>query len=212
MRVHRSVLLRFGAAATAAVAIASAVASCGIPTDSQAREVQPPPPYQDFYATTPPPSAEPTGAPTGGTFPEVLCLTRNGMLVEVIRHVDERPSVQTLANHLIAAPSPEEQEQGLSSTLTVPLLIERVSLEDGLATVEFGEGSETLSQDATLTVVAQIVCTLDQHPDVTAVVFTNEGVRASVPRGDANQSDQPLTREDYLQLFESAAQPTPTGS
>ena len=208
MRLDRSLSLRAAAGAVVALAVAVTLASCGIPTDTQARGVDPPPPYQDFYATTPP-SSEPTGTPTAGAFPEVLCLTRGGSLVEVTRYVDEPPSVQTLAEDLVTAPSPEEQEQGLASTVAVPLLFEPPVVTDGLAVVEFGEGRETISQDATLTMVAQIVCTLDQHPDVNAVVFTNDGVTASVPKGDGMTTDQPVTRDDYVILLESATPPTP---
>ncbi len=211
MRIHRSLLLRAGAAGASALAVAATLASCGIPTDTQARGIEPPPPYQDFYATPTAPSPDPTGPATVGTYPEVLCLTRDGALVEVTRHLDEQPTVAELAEHLVAAPSPEEKEQGLGSTV-VPLLFEPPVVTDGLAVVEFGEGLESISQDATLTVVAQIVCTLDQHPDVTAVAFTNDGVTASVPKGDGITTDLPVTREDYVILLASTAAATPTTS
>jgi hypothetical protein len=180
--------------------LAAGLSSCGIPTDGEPRTIVPPAPYQDL-ASTPPPVPTPSVTPSG-TQMEILFLTRASSLVEVTRTVNERPSIATLIAHLTEGPTTAEQEEGLGSTLTAPAVLNGYTIDGGLVTVALGDGLDGLSPTANLLAIAQLVCTLDAHPDVTGVVFTRAGERRPVPRGDGSSTEDPVTAADYQSLIE----------
>jgi spore germination protein GerM len=184
-------------AVTGAVALgaALALAGCGIPADSQPHSIVPPAPYRAATSTAAPAS------PGIGALTETLYLARNDTVVAVTRPVEVQPDAQRVLADLAAGPNSGEQAQGLSSVLAGSTVVQGVSVDAGLATVALGEGLDGASSTNVLA-MAQIVCTLDALPDVNAVVFTRAGVRASVPRGDASQTKDPVSAVDYAQKVE----------
>jgi hypothetical protein len=174
----------------------TALAGCGIPADPQPHPVAPPRPFQGFTSATPPQT------PDSGAATEILYLIRGGRIAPVNRPVREPPTVQMLIDDLTAGPTDAETAQGYTTVLPATAVVEGVRLDGALAVVTLGEGIDVVAQGDVPLAIGQIVCSLDAHPDVASVVFENDGVRASVPRGDAAQTDAPLTAADYVSLLE----------
>jgi spore germination protein GerM len=144
--------------------------------------------------------------PPGGQT-EVLYLTRDSALVRVVRSVNAQPTIEQLVAHLTGGPTSEEQALGLASTLTAPSIVEGVTIDNGIITVALGDGLDGLAGSAILLAIGQIVCTLDAHPDVEGVIFTRDGERRAVPRGDGSTTEEPVTAEAYESLLESPEPP-----
>jgi spore germination protein GerM len=178
----------------AALALAT-LAGCGIPPESQAREVQPPPgPYQALA------SPEPANTESG-TVAETLCLVKESKLVAVVRRVNRDPTVSALMHDLLGGPTEAERADGMSSALAGADQFGEVHVANGQAVVDLmsqvkdaGRSDETLS-------FAQVVCTLDARPGVDGVSFNADGKPIGVPRGDGSLSSAPLTMADYASLL-----------
>lgn len=190
------------------VALVAVTAGCGIAADAEPHAVEPPAPYRDFGtpSTTAPPETRAAGPLT-----ESIYLTRDNRLAHVPRSVDEVPSVSDLLDHLTAGPTAEESEQGYSTALVAGAdVVEGVDVENGQAEVALAPGwDDGVAPALRILAVAQIVCTLDAHLDVSRVVFTIEGQRATVPRGNAQRTPDPVTADDYAELLEPSADGSP---
>ena len=128
----------------------------------------------------------------------MLCLVRDGRLVQVVRRVQTQPSAQLQAEHLVAAPDESERAAGLTTALAGLSLT--VQVTTGPAQVEIIGTDESSSRNDETIGYAQIVCTLTTRPDVRSVVFTRSGDRLDVPRADGSLSREPLYSSDYASL------------
>lgn len=169
-------------------------AGCALPAEDEPRRVElPHPPL-----TAPLPSAAPVRP---GPFIEVLCLVRDGRLVQAVRRIGAPPDAQQQVDHLLDGPVAAERDSGLTTALTGLSLVVTRSPGGGEARVEVSETDESRAiTDDSLT-YGQVVCTLTTRPDVSAVVFTRGGERLQVPRADGSLSREPLTGQDYAALI-----------
>jgi Sporulation and spore germination len=179
-----------------AVALAGlALAGCGITPERSAREItKPPAPYQVL------PSDTPAVAETGSVV-ERLFLVRDNMLVQVDRAVRAQPTLDGLANDLIAGPTSTERAQGMTTSLLATDLLGPVRVDSGLAVVQLAVGLTGTGRNDEVLALGQLVCTLAAHAGVTGVVFVRNGQRISVPRADASLSLGPFSRADYESLI-----------
>jgi hypothetical protein len=187
MRRHRI------AAAAASLTLVALAAGCGVPVEDTARQVE-----QTGNST---PAAAPTpAAAASGPITETLYLLNDGHLVAVERKAPTPPDAQQLLADLLAGPIPAEQEAGLTSALTGTTAINSATDAAGSATVELSTALEGTGRSDDVLAFGQLVCTLSSRPDINQVVFTRQGQRVGVPRGNGALTEDPLTCADYANL------------
>ncbi|MEU4691384.1 GerMN domain-containing protein [Actinoplanes sp. NPDC023714] len=170
------------------------VAGCGIPAQDEPHEVTLPHGGQNTVTAGPAP---------GGEVAEVLCMVRDGRLVQAVRRVSSVPTPQRQLDDLIAGPTAAERGLGLSTALAGIALSARDS--GGGVTVEVTEEEDAGSaRSDEVLAYAQIVCTLTARADVASVSFTQEGDPLRVPRADGSLTDRPLRGWDYSSLIAPA--------
>lgn len=102
---------------------------------------------------------------------------------------------------LLAGPTEDEQQLGLSSAIPAGTELLGVVIEDGIATVdlsdEFGSGGGSASMMGR---VAQVVFTLTQFPTVDSVLFELEGEPVTALGGEGLLLEEPQTRADWEDL------------
>jgi hypothetical protein len=173
-------------------------AGCGLPAEDEPRQADlPRHPLTGRTATT-------AGTEPPGDVAEVLCLVRDGRLVQAVRRVSAPPDLQRHVEALMAGPTEAERAGGLTTALATTAL--RVSLPGGSteAHVEIAENAEGNARSDETIAYAQIVCTLTSRSDVNSVVFTRDGDALRVPRGDGSLSREPLRVGDYAGLLAPA--------
>lgn len=175
--------------------LATGVAGCGVPPESSAREIEPPPGVARALASPTP------AVVTSGTTPETLYFVRDDRLVAVVRSVPAEPTLEGVLNQLLAGPTDTERADGLTSALLGPSVIIGVQLAGGQATVELASGLEGTGRTDDFLAFGQLVCTLAARPDVSTVYFVVGRERIGVPRGDGSLSIGPLTPTDYANLI-----------
>ncbi len=189
--------------ALAMAVVLTALAGCGVSAEPQPNAISPPAPYQGFITSAPPdPSVD--ASDTAGPVDAILYFTREERLVAVARPVDDQPSVALLLEELSAGPTRAEQDQGLSSALAGTGVATAPTVMNGIVTVPLTEGVDGVAPAALVLIIAQIVCTLDAHPAVSGVVFSRDGQRVAVPRGDGSSASNPVSTADYRELIAPA--------
>ncbi|MBU2664163.1 GerMN domain-containing protein [Actinoplanes bogorensis] len=133
-----------------------------------------------------------------GDVAQVLCLVRDGRLVQTVRRTQSYPSAQTQLNSLVSGPNAAERATGLTTTLTGLTLTAR-GISGAEATVEFPDINPRSDEP---TIFAQIVCTLTARPDVAEVSFIRDGQRLEVPRADNTLTNAPLRSSDYAEMLQ----------
>jgi hypothetical protein len=175
----------------AALAVLAAAGGCGIPGEAQPRPIEPPPgPYAGLTKPASPPIEQ-------GAVPVHLVMTRDGTLTAVTRLGQGTPSLDGLMDGLFAGPSETEQARGITSALPGAGLVGEVGFRDGNAEVRLGAGLDGTGRSDVVLAIGQVVCTLDARPEVTGVVFTQDGAVVAVPRADGALQKGPLTSADY---------------
>jgi hypothetical protein len=183
-------LHRLGAVAAAGIL----VTGCGVPAEDEPRPVDLP----QRSLTTPAPSGA-SGHP--GDVAEVLCLVRDGTLVQTVRRVAAAPSVQQQAEQLIAGPTEAELTTGLTTALAATSLAVEVPPGGTMARVQIAEAEDGSARSDEMIAYGQIVCTLTTRPDVNFVVFVQNDEQLEVPRADGSLSRGPLYAGDYAALI-----------
>lgn len=179
--------------AAATLAGVAALAGCGIPTEETPRVLEP---SAGSLRSTP---AAPTAV--SGPLVEGLCLVKEGKLVRVERRVTSTPSIEAQLGHLLAGPTQEESDAGMTSALGGTNVIAAVRLNGAHAVVDVTDRLERASRSDEVLAYGQIVCTLLTRSDVTTVSFTQQGQRLGIPRADGLLSEDPLTMADYDTLI-----------
>jgi Sporulation and spore germination len=181
--------------ALCAVAAVIGAAGCGVPIDRAPRPVDPPRgPFQEL-------SAAESAPPAPGTVDGEIYLVRDDALVRVARRVPADVTADALVRDLVAGPTDEERDVGLTTALigvTVDVRVDR-----GVAVVDLARLADTGRNDQVLT-FGQLVCTLSTLPRVTGVSFIRDGRPIGVPRADGSLSSGPLTTPDYADLIRPA--------
>ncbi len=171
------------------------LASCGVPAQDEPHAVELP---RRSFTT---PASSPVITDDAGEVAEVLCLARDGRLVQVVRRVSAVPSPQTQLEHLVAGPTDAERRNGLTSALAGMSLRADVPAGDAHATVEVTELDETNARSDEVLLFGQIVCTLTSRADVSSVTFVRDGERLDVPRADGSLARDRLRAGDYSSLI-----------
>jgi spore germination protein GerM len=130
-----------------------------------------------------------------------LYLVRDGRLVRVPRRVPAPLTASQQLDSLLAGPTAEESDDGLSSALST-MTVTDLSLADRRATITLGDRSGQAFRSDEVLAFGQIVCTLTSLPDVGTVSFMADGAPLWVPRADGSLADTPLTIADYSGLLD----------
>jgi hypothetical protein len=177
-----------------AVLAACLLAGCGVPADSGPRALDRP---QTAYGSGGPAPDE------FGPAVERLYLVRGGKLTRVLRRVPAARTPEQMVTDLLAGPTGEEQEDGLTSALST-MTVGRTTIGQRRASVEIDEVAGQGARSDEVLAYGQIVCSLtSQGAEVGTVAFTRGGKPLAVPRGDGSLSTQPLTVADYSSLIAS---------
>ena len=159
--------------------------------------------------TTPTSETSPTPPSSEGEtqFVDVYFVQGNGYATAVVTAIPATPQVATGAiEALISGPTQAQVEAGLSSSVPTDTRLLGLTIEDGLARVDFsGEfeaGGGTFSMTARL---AQVVYTLTAFATVDEVEFLLEGTPVTVFSSEGLVLDGPVTRDDYLAALPMSA-------
>jgi spore germination protein GerM len=185
---RRSTTPAFGLVA----ALILGLAGCGVGAQERAHPIdQAAEGWSAVTSPTPP-------AIQSGPIVERIYLVRDDMLVPVERRVPQPPTIEALLRDLVAGPTEAESQAGFSSPLLGTDIIANATVSNGQATVELVVDAigDTGRTDDILQ-LGQIVCTLTSRNEITWVQFTRDGKPITVPRGDAERTDSPLTAADY---------------
>ncbi len=177
------------------VLVSCVLASCGVPAQDDPHRVELP--RRPFTTPT-------SGAvidDEAGDVAAVLCLTRRGRLVQVVRRISTTPSPQRQIEHLVAGPTAAERDNGLASALTGLSLAVDVPAGGTHASVEVTEADEGNARSDEVLLFGQIVCTLTSRPDISSVSFLRDGRRLDVPRADGSLTQERLRAGDYSSLI-----------
>lgn len=131
----------------------------------------------------------------------MLCLVRDGRLVQTVRRVESVPTAQRQVDHLVAGPTAAEREMGLVTALAGVSLAVELANDASLARVEVTDAGEGSARTDEMIAYAQVVCTLTAREDVSSIVFTRGNERLEVPRADGSLSRGPLYSSDFSSLI-----------
>ena len=172
---------------------AVALAGCGVPLDSQPRDIDDP----RAQGSSGPLAAD------AGTAIIRLYLVRDARLVRVARRVPTAQPPGGQLQELLKGPSASESAEGLTTALSTMNVID-MTVVDRRATVSIAEPAGQGARNDEVLAFGQIVCTLtSQGADVGTVSFVSGGRPLAVPRADGSLADGSLTIADYAGLLDS---------
>ena len=177
-----------------AVLLVCLVAGCGVPVDGGPRDL----------GRASPSTGASGPAPNGfGDAVERLYLVKDGVLVRTVRRVPTPPTPEQLLRALLAGPTGDEQQDGLTSALST-MRVGALTLAQRRASVAIGQPQDPGARSDEVLAYGQIVCSLTSlGAEVGTVSFTSGGQPLGVPRGDGSLSTAPLTIADYASLLAS---------
>lgn len=178
----------------AGVAVMLALTGCGVTPQDEPHGVELP--RRPLITVSPVPAA-PGGA---GNVAEVLCLVRDGRLVEIVRRVESPSTAQGQLDQLLAGPTEAERNNGITTALTGLSLSVSLAAGTNASRVEVTEADDDTGRSDETIAFGQIVCTLTSRPDVGSVTFTKSGEQLEVPRADGQLSRGPLYAGDFATL------------
>jgi hypothetical protein len=202
---------------TAATAFAVLVAACGLPADDRFEPISAENDRFDLaQTTTPTTSLAPTTTVDATTTtalattstiasePVRLYFITGRQLTSVVQALPAEPALGQVMAALLDGPPSGGLGTGLRTTLPVGADIATVDLPEGIF--------DSLEPSDQRLVFGQIVLTLTDRPGVGPVVFTLDGQKMRVFRGDASLTEQgeSVSRDDYLGLLSTAPTPTTT--
>jgi hypothetical protein len=209
----------------AATAFTVAIAACGLPADDRFEPIgadddrfglaQTTTPTTSTAPTTTVDATTTTALATTSTIasePVRLYFITGRQLTSVVQALPAEPALGQVMAALLDGPPSGGLGTGLRTTLPVGADI-NVTSGAGIATVDLPAGIfDSLEPSDQRLVFGQIVLTLTDRPGVGPVVFTLDGQRMRVFRGDASLPEQgeSVSRDDYLGLLSTAPTPTTT--
>ncbi|WP_250031123.1 GerMN domain-containing protein [Paractinoplanes maris] len=135
-----------------------------------------------------------------GDVAQVLCLVRDGHLVQTVRRTPTYPTMQGQLDSLMAGPTTAEQAAGLSTALS-GFALTAGKHTGAQVTVEVPDVDEGDARNDGSLAYGQIVCTLTARADVGTVLFTRGGQPLQVPLPDGTLTGAPLRSSDYAALL-----------
>jgi hypothetical protein len=174
------------------VFLLGAAGACGVPVDAEPRRL-------DQHGRVDA-SGRPAPNAAGSTVLR-LYLVREGRLARVPRRVPAPLTPARQLEILLAGPTADESEDGLTSALSA-MTVTKVDLTGRRATVTLGNRAGQNFRSDEVLAFGQIVCTLSSLPDVGTVSFVADGAPLWVPRADGSLADTPLTIADYSDLLD----------
>lgn len=189
---------RTGSALVVALAVALALAACGVPLDNDARTVG----DEDVPFGLLDPDRRPAvvAPPDGRRTVEIhLYSPDDEKLVPVSRRVAEVDPQDVLVE-LTLEPTEAEVATGLRNPLADSETALESTLSRGVLTVELSEAFGTLSGSDQLVAIAQIVYTSTGRPGIGRVQFRSEGEPTDILLGDGTLTTEPVSRDDYPDL------------
>jgi spore germination protein GerM len=190
----------------AIAAIATAVAACGVPNDSDPRRLDAQNvPFELLGPTTT------TTVPAAGPTREVTIFLaqEEGLLAEVTREVEAPASLRKALHALLAGPLAEESSLSTAITTETTLLHLRGPV-DGLVTIDLSREMLDVTGRQQILALAQVVYTATAYPGVERVLFQFDGEPREVPNGEGTLTSTPLGRLSYRGLTEPAKVPSTT--
>lgn len=178
----------------ASVAVTVVLTGCGVTPQDEPHAVELP---RRALTTSSPVPASPGRV---GNVAEVLCLVRDGRLVEIVRRVETPPTAQAQLDQLLAGPTEAERNNGITTAFTGLSLSVSLAAGNGASQVEVTEADDDTGRSDETIAFGQIVCTLTSRPDVESVIFTKGGEQLEVPRADGQLSRDPLYAGDFAAL------------
>jgi hypothetical protein len=103
----------------------------------------------------------------------VAAVTRTGR--------SDMPHPELVLRALLSGPTQEELSKGLSTSLSEPVELTGVTMDEGVAEVDFNSAFESGMREELLRRVAQVVYTLSELDEVDAVRFYTNGQLYTVP-------------------------------
>jgi spore germination protein GerM len=184
---------RLVAGVTAAIGL-FVVASCGVPTDTQPRDIEQKP------AEAPPDDVAAASTDTG---PRVYFLItpegqQNDTLAAVTRAVAAEPGV--VLEQLFKGVSPEEATRLRTAIPSDTKLLSSATRPDGTLIVNVSDAFFKSTGDLQIKAVAQIVFTATGLSGVDGVKIEVDGQNYPWPRGDGTLFNDALTQYDYPEL------------
>lgn len=179
-----------------AVVMMVVLVGCGVPIETEPREIT----ADAAPVSSRSEPATPRVTASSGPVAEILYFVRAGRLVAVHRPADRMPEPETHLDHLLAGPTDEEHDKGLSSALTGLDITARLHIEGITAVLDLGDQKVFAGHGDEVLAYGQLVCTLTARPDIDLVSFRYGNEPVDVPRGDASLGRQPLTATDYRSL------------
>jgi spore germination protein GerM len=173
-------------------------AGCGVPTDRGVEVADPE--SVPFGLLEPDPETNVAPDPRAASAIDVFFFHAGEQrLIPVTRRVDSGDTA-TVIQELEAGPSAAESSLGLQSSLIDVEVVDGVSVEGGVATVDLLASFTDLSGAEQLTAVAQLVFSLTDRPGVDRVAFTLDGEAVEVRRADGTSTSEPLDRDDFASM------------
>lgn len=208
--MRRPVTRRSGRRLVLLLALAPALAACGLPDEERIRTVDTPVPYELLDSA--PPDAEDVG--TNGAQPRgvpvVLWLRGDDVLVPApVDASCEDPAsevVETTLRTLADAPSTQERDGGLASALPPSARLELVTISGGLARVDV-DLIDLGDPERLPFAVGQLVLSVTSAPGVEALEMTTAGRLVEVPLPGGALADGPVTADDYAELLRAPDEP-----
>jgi spore germination protein GerM len=194
-----------------AAAVALLAAGCAIQPDSAPRDIP-----EDMQEGDGPSVTAAGGAAVGSD--RIYLLAPEGA-AQPLRTVqrDTNGEARTLLAELISGPNPDEFQSGYRSAVPSTLSLNALSVEDGVAQVDVGEGLLELPGGDLTRAVAQIVFTASEIPGADSVLIRVDGATRELPDGSGAQHRGPLSVYDFIGWAESAqpafpVSPSPTAA
>ncbi len=178
--------------------LAISLAACGVPLDTGPEKIPDQELPPDLRALPNPPPSTMVGPQQATTVQ--LFFVRDDRLAPVARQVLGPPSLASVLDQLLAGPAPVEMVDGIRSAISPRSRIRRVSLADGVASVDLSEHFVQVEGEDQIVAIAQLVFSCTALPGVERVRFLLEGRPVEVPAGDGTLTDRPLSRADFTAL------------
>jgi Sporulation and spore germination len=186
-----------------ALAVATVLAGCGVPTGGAPETIAP----SDIpYGLTSPSStsASAPSSPAREDRPRIYLVDEQDVLVSSGRDISGttiRDRLADLLGQLAAGPTAGERDDKLTTALPPATTLGVDKISGDVVTVELGGTGAAPSGQQSRRAVGQIVLTATSLPQVRAVVLTRDGRPLEAPLPSGELTSDPLTAEDYASLL-----------